>query len=487
MGYLLGFLFFILVLIGCGENHTSLSFQSDRSKDQTVFQTEIKQGTKVSGSGLRYLSFSLNLPTKIEGCGLDFSWTEPNLFGFPHAWKFTILPFFNDTACLLKVTLLSTNQNANLNLVYPGTQADLISQRLREDSAMLLQGCILSVGSILMGFATIFRIRFRLFVHLGMIFFLLTLYSFSVANSSLQILFPNTTHLWPFLFYVSLYFLPYFFCSMAIMIFTAERRRVLRQLQRFFLFFPFTVFLTIPFYPDLFDFFFLLYHILVSAAILFFCYLTKKDWYSFIKRDKILIIGILIFFVLSIGEIVISRYTGNMSVPLVPWGGFFLLLSLFSLAFSEYHFYSQRLDSILWAQNQRKNKQSQEKGKRLAGINKEEVLEKIRTFMEIEKGYVQEDLNLTNLAKFFSVRPDQLSALINETYKKSFNRYLNEFRIKEVQRLIEEGTTRKNMLHLAFRVGFQSKSVFNQEFKRILGVTPTEYAKRKLDQAIQDG
>ncbi|MEO1216146.1 MAG: helix-turn-helix domain-containing protein [Bacteroidota bacterium] len=61
------------------------------------------------------------------------------------------------------------------------------------------------------------------------------------------------------------------------------------------------------------------------------------------------------------------------------------------------------------------------------------------------------------------------------------NKYINEFRIRETQALLSHPENQdEHIIQIAYQVGFNNKSTFNQAFKKVLGVTPSQYRKRSL-------
>ncbi|PUZ28678.1 hypothetical protein DCC81_04120 [Chitinophaga parva] len=101
--------------------------------------------------------------------------------------------------------------------------------------------------------------------------------------------------------------------------------------------------------------------------------------------------------------------------------------------------------------------------------------------MEKQKIYTDPDLSLEKLAALLQVPRNQASELINTGVGKSFYQFVNEYRIREVVRLLDKcirhGAT-PNILSLAFEAGFHSKSSFNGYFKKVTGYTPSAYLKR---------
>lgn len=115
---------------------------------------------------------------------------------------------------------------------------------------------------------------------------------------------------------------------------------------------------------------------------------------------------------------------------------------------------------------------------RILNLNLEELDVKIHKLMLEEKIYQEENLNLANFAERLGVKDYQLSEYINAYLGMNFNRYINEYRIKEVCNKIEE-QPKLNLLHLAYQVGFNSKANFNIAFKAVMKMTPSEYARKQ--------
>lgn len=95
----------------------------------------------------------------------------------------------------------------------------------------------------------------------------------------------------------------------------------------------------------------------------------------------------------------------------------------------------------------------------------------------MEKGkYTDSELNLKELAYLIQLHPNKLSWLLNEKIGKNFNEYVNTYRIKAFQEkaLLEENSN-LTLLGLAYDSGFNSKSVFNDSFKKLTGVTPKQW------------
>jgi AraC-like DNA-binding protein len=105
-----------------------------------------------------------------------------------------------------------------------------------------------------------------------------------------------------------------------------------------------------------------------------------------------------------------------------------------------------------------------------------ELQRKLERAMETRKLYLDPDLDLSGLAGRVGAARNQLSYVINQNLGRNFYDYINEYRVREVLRLIEDASrTNDKMITLAFDAGFNSKPTFNAVFKKITGRTPSDY------------
>ena len=92
--------------------------------------------------------------------------------------------------------------------------------------------------------------------------------------------------------------------------------------------------------------------------------------------------------------------------------------------------------------------------------------------MATEKPYLEPKLSLSQLADSLGVLPNHLSQIINQYEGKNFYDFVNSYRVA----LAKKDTNKNfNLLGLAFEAGFNSKSSFNQVFKKIKGQTPSQF------------
>ncbi|NAS30777.1 helix-turn-helix domain-containing protein [Flavobacteriaceae bacterium R38] len=105
----------------------------------------------------------------------------------------------------------------------------------------------------------------------------------------------------------------------------------------------------------------------------------------------------------------------------------------------------------------------------------------LEEYMKMNKPYLDAELTLKNLAEQLKISSNHLSQVINQFTNKNFYTYVNEYRIEEVSRLLTDINQQQySILGLAYDAGFKSKSVFNALFKKIKGITPSEYRKTNI-------
>ncbi|MGB3063302.1 helix-turn-helix domain-containing protein [Sphingobacterium thalpophilum] len=98
--------------------------------------------------------------------------------------------------------------------------------------------------------------------------------------------------------------------------------------------------------------------------------------------------------------------------------------------------------------------------------------------MKEQKCYQDPELTLGDLAKILEVHPVILSQVINSREQKSFYDYVNTYRVETFKELLLRPDSRQyTMLSLAFECGFNSKTSFNRNFKKITQMSPSAYAK----------
>lgn len=98
------------------------------------------------------------------------------------------------------------------------------------------------------------------------------------------------------------------------------------------------------------------------------------------------------------------------------------------------------------------------------------LAEQIREY--IEKHYM-EDICLQDVAAQFHYSDAYFCRFFKQNFDKNFIVYLSELRIEKAKELLADVTV--NVKEIGQKVGYRDSSYFTKVFKRIVGVTPSEY------------
>ncbi|QKZ13219.1 helix-turn-helix domain-containing protein [Spirosoma sp. KUDC1026] len=116
-------------------------------------------------------------------------------------------------------------------------------------------------------------------------------------------------------------------------------------------------------------------------------------------------------------------------------------------------------------------------------IDVQVFLEMIETYMDQQKPYTNPNLTIHELAAGLKMPSHLLSRVINEGFGKNFFDFVNQYRVDELKRRMNDPHARGfTLLSLAFDVGFNSKTAFNRAFKKLTHQTPKEYFQMTSDE-----
>lgn len=115
---------------------------------------------------------------------------------------------------------------------------------------------------------------------------------------------------------------------------------------------------------------------------------------------------------------------------------------------------------------------------RLGDAESKKCFDRIQRYMQTKKLYLDADLTLPKLAEEMDIPAHHLSQVINEIHEKNFFNFVNQYRVEEVKRKIQDDNFQNySLFGIALESGFNSKSAFNRVFKNLTGTTPSEFQK----------
>lgn len=120
------------------------------------------------------------------------------------------------------------------------------------------------------------------------------------------------------------------------------------------------------------------------------------------------------------------------------------------------------------------------KGSSLTSQRSKLYLDRLMALMNDEKPYLDPELSLMKLSRMIGITKEDLSQVINEQLGKNFKNFINAFRVEEAKKkLLDPREEQYVLLKIAFDVGFNSKSVFNSSFKKVTGMSPSEFRRKQ--------
>lgn len=113
------------------------------------------------------------------------------------------------------------------------------------------------------------------------------------------------------------------------------------------------------------------------------------------------------------------------------------------------------------------------------------ILRQLERALGSERIYLQEGLTIGLLAERLGTSEHLLRRVINQGMgHRNFNDFLHSWRIRDAcEALARPEQSRQPVLSIAMQVGYGSLGAFNRAFKIRVGMTPTAYRRRRLNEA----
>lgn len=102
------------------------------------------------------------------------------------------------------------------------------------------------------------------------------------------------------------------------------------------------------------------------------------------------------------------------------------------------------------------------------------LLRKLQRAVDNKK-YMEGHLTLASMAHDLGSNRTYLSDLIHQQYGLSFSDFINHLRIEEAKRMLQEADDELLIKDLYVCLGYNSPTSFYRNFKRLTGMSTTEY------------
>lgn len=114
------------------------------------------------------------------------------------------------------------------------------------------------------------------------------------------------------------------------------------------------------------------------------------------------------------------------------------------------------------------------------------LMVQLQELMEETKLYLNPKITREQLAKAANISAKTISSILNQHHGKSFNDFINGYRIEEVKsQLHSQKLARQTITGIAFDAGFNSQATFQRAFKNTVGMSPKAYATLSAKEVIK--
>lgn len=115
------------------------------------------------------------------------------------------------------------------------------------------------------------------------------------------------------------------------------------------------------------------------------------------------------------------------------------------------------------------------------------LISRLDEFVQEKKVHHDPLLTIEKLAKLLNTNRTYLSQSMNSYYGVSFRKWINELRIQESKVLLmDEKLDHFSIEAIAEMVGFSSISSFNENFKKVTGLTPSYFRKARANKGLRE-
>ncbi len=108
-----------------------------------------------------------------------------------------------------------------------------------------------------------------------------------------------------------------------------------------------------------------------------------------------------------------------------------------------------------------------------------EIVARMKAYIDEKRPYINPELKMSDIAEVLHLSSSRLSQVFSLYLGENYYEFINGYRLREFKRLIADGAYNKYTLTaLSEQCGFKKSSFFST-FRRVEGMTPTEYLKKQ--------
>lgn len=111
----------------------------------------------------------------------------------------------------------------------------------------------------------------------------------------------------------------------------------------------------------------------------------------------------------------------------------------------------------------------------------EQTISALKRSMNEDQLFLNPDLNLGMLSEHTAIPQKTISSVLNQNLHKSFNEFINEYRIEAFKKkIVQPEADNITIAGVAQECGFSSQATFQRVFKQLTGASPSEFRKSAL-------
>ncbi|WP_298503488.1 helix-turn-helix domain-containing protein [uncultured Maribacter sp.] len=107
------------------------------------------------------------------------------------------------------------------------------------------------------------------------------------------------------------------------------------------------------------------------------------------------------------------------------------------------------------------------------------LFKKIKYLIENENLFLEPTISIKTISEKLSINSKEISQSVNENAQQNFREFVNHFRVEKAKILLVD-LENKKMAAIAYDSGFGTVTAFNVAFKKITGLTPSEYRRENI-------
>ena len=130
--------------------------------------------------------------------------------------------------------------------------------------------------------------------------------------------------------------------------------------------------------------------------------------------------------------------------------------------------------------------ESKRSGLSLTADQVSSAIGRLKKVMEVEKLYLDPTLNLDKIVTATGIQQKTISAVLNQHQGKSFNEFVNQYRVDALKKKLLENDSTFTIMGMALECGFNSQATMQRTFRQLTQQTPREFQLSNSSKTLQE-